>query len=992
MQIVDNKNSKVSGQARRGQMSLILIFVVAAALILYAAAMNWNRVSQYKTMTTIAANAGAAVLVSNMASYGEQIMQTQLGGEMEHCAFTGLLVVFLIFLILVIFSPLFIYMGTLSGASMAAATFTTMVGIVAAGAAVVIQAAYIQPTITRLWNSLQSKIGTTADKYLESGLNSALQIAQTDTTVVPDLFDYDEDGKWYNPATGEGNARGENISRFAFHYTQRLLKIDSSTAVDFSPLKADVEAIWSLMGYDDKSTFCSKDSPNDPRCDKCCVPKESRPQGCPTDVMPPECNEQLTYDPLFGARLPPPVGTDPTLLYVVGIDDDDRATQRGIPDLATSDLVLDTSNRYRGGDSTGVLFPFLWLMSDSSVDLSKVNRLTATPNTPECMWCSVGGDGGAPCAPNSGLYWAEKPQLYLPLPACVLDDCCAGKLWRGAVGSYLNTDKVVGIDDPSLLAMTSTRQVNSLIYPQGIRLIDPPTDIGCPASNIQTTGIWRKGSERGCFNALGTCAEFAGMACMSTVTAADKASSAPVACGCSQSPRKDLWSDDLMDDAVYRMRFIYDGFKAFHNVSNTAAQALHGTASQWADTFRTTLDDVDVLADELSLIKERVDLWRNQKGLVDETAYCLPPEGGRQYSRMTQDERDYIKKSTDPWAWDSITSVYRCLEYHLKDYDKYGACAAAIDADPMSSAPTPGYDRTNACQNLPRSLVNDFDANNDPWNNPTNPVITEYYYKYWINMSRDIARNMGIKFQKRAEYLKDLVAKANTISSVIADIPSTLKQDTAKTRADLTAFLNATANNHPIDNRLIYGWQSPPDSDGTPGRWHMVMAEGNSTSRCTLGGDRLAGCVDEFPKVKTKTKFLGFVRCYYMDDYTGRVRMRVVRYDEDRLPQMLKFLNNIPLWDFVYRRPGTSAGKINPSLDNCVRQADKNAQIVTDRIGGSFIIVDTQDYAGRASPTGCQIAVNTALQKAIASETCADYTIRQVNGADHFDMNFVKCP
>ena len=59
----------------KGQTSIILILVIAVALIVYSISLNWGRIAQYKTLTTIGANTAAANMASLFASYGEQQLQ-----------------------------------------------------------------------------------------------------------------------------------------------------------------------------------------------------------------------------------------------------------------------------------------------------------------------------------------------------------------------------------------------------------------------------------------------------------------------------------------------------------------------------------------------------------------------------------------------------------------------------------------------------------------------------------------------------------------------------------------------------------------------------------------------------------------------------------------------------------------------------------------------------------------------------------------------------
>ena len=87
---------------KRGQVALIMIFVTAVALIFYAMSANVSRLSMTKLQLTIAGNQMAAGLASRMASYGEKVMQSNLGGKREKCDWNGLFQAFICAIIIII--------------------------------------------------------------------------------------------------------------------------------------------------------------------------------------------------------------------------------------------------------------------------------------------------------------------------------------------------------------------------------------------------------------------------------------------------------------------------------------------------------------------------------------------------------------------------------------------------------------------------------------------------------------------------------------------------------------------------------------------------------------------------------------------------------------------------------------------------------------------------------------------------------------------------
>src|SRR3989338_6445485 len=87
---------------KNGQVAVILILVVAAALIFYAVSLNLGRISQTKTMTTIAADTAASTLGSYMASFGQSLFMTSLGGDRKVCNWTGVVAAILVVIIVII--------------------------------------------------------------------------------------------------------------------------------------------------------------------------------------------------------------------------------------------------------------------------------------------------------------------------------------------------------------------------------------------------------------------------------------------------------------------------------------------------------------------------------------------------------------------------------------------------------------------------------------------------------------------------------------------------------------------------------------------------------------------------------------------------------------------------------------------------------------------------------------------------------------------------
>jgi len=216
--------------SRDGQMSLIMILLVAVALLFFAVTLNWAKVSSMKTMATAASNIGAAQLASSMASYGENPVQTSLQGQRKTCAFSAFFVKLLLVFVIIAMIVASIFTagaaaGTFAAAVHAALSLTTLIiSAAAATVALVLQATIIEPGINTMWNKFQANIATVEDRFSENAIQTALERAVTDPVRVNDISDYDMDGKWCKNNT---DLDCPKIARFAYYYTKRMLGIPS---------------------------------------------------------------------------------------------------------------------------------------------------------------------------------------------------------------------------------------------------------------------------------------------------------------------------------------------------------------------------------------------------------------------------------------------------------------------------------------------------------------------------------------------------------------------------------------------------------------------------------------------------------------------------------------------------------------------------------------------------------------------------------------------
>jgi hypothetical protein len=204
----------------RGQTSLILILLAAAALIFLAISLNWGRISQTKATLSIAADQAAALMASDVASYGEMQKQTNLNDTNQITGMTGL--VFDIIMILVIIIVTILTWGTAT-----ALTVMLFVALAAAIATAVLQLTVIQPGMDSMWNKLQAN-QPISQQFFEQAVGSALQGSVTDQVNITDYFDSNANGQF-------GTSSNDSVSRFAFYYTERLKMLDKGDIpqVDF---------------------------------------------------------------------------------------------------------------------------------------------------------------------------------------------------------------------------------------------------------------------------------------------------------------------------------------------------------------------------------------------------------------------------------------------------------------------------------------------------------------------------------------------------------------------------------------------------------------------------------------------------------------------------------------------------------------------------------------------------------------------------------------
>ena|GEM_PF-6726687 len=212
-----------------GQVGLVLILLAALGLVFYAMSLNLNKVSEAKIKTMVAAERATSFMASFMASYAQKMSEEQLKGGLGFCKSTSLLGAILKAVVMIALAIAFPGGGVGTALAISAGLAT---------AAAVVEAVYIQPTLTDMWNKMMLERLSTEGQLIEYGVQYALRSVVDDDVEFPDLLDSDMDGVFvpYSTVDKDGKPLTEGArmeqpykdtaSRFNYHYTQRLKQIE----------------------------------------------------------------------------------------------------------------------------------------------------------------------------------------------------------------------------------------------------------------------------------------------------------------------------------------------------------------------------------------------------------------------------------------------------------------------------------------------------------------------------------------------------------------------------------------------------------------------------------------------------------------------------------------------------------------------------------------------------------------------------------------------
>lgn len=1023
---------------KSGQVALLLIFISAVALILYAMAANVTKLSRSKLAVTIAGNTAAASLASRMASYGENVMQTQLGGKREKCNHTSLFSAIISFILVVVIVVAMIATGQFQamGALAQVATIST---VVLAAAGVVIQAVYIQPMITKMWNKMQAQISTTEDAFLESALQTGLQKVITDSVKIRDFYDYDMDTRIAKPRgpydTSDPNT-WPTAQRFVFYYTERLKSYRNLSLMGAGQFITSVNNLLVGLGIDTRLSCCSG-TINAEFCDNCCVLKDIRSTTCHSSIadrelfpdIPSQClagplpGYPLSYDRFFCNRL-----DSTTLPALLGLDDSSKTLKKIDILSPSSNQVVDNdggaSEIFRGEDSSGTLFPLLWLARDGEVNIHDLTTTAAavSADTRNCHWCAAGG-GVAPCssadAKATYRFWyypvtrAPYGQLVLSHP-CTGDGCCTNRFISDPYYTTFTLDTRI-IDSVGSFNTT----INGTTYGNGLfDLAPPPAQCpGDPASSA-SAGYWRTGSDDLCSTtapyymgteASGLCTKYVGMTnCLNMTTSGPAAT-----CQCidAQSTHRDSWFDDSFDELIIWLRSVaanVEGVIAPNGVPTTP-QKIADSLDTWRDGAMTILNEIDGCSGctcdgnghcvnsgscsggryaQLVALQQLFNEWL-AKDYKDTAAglWCLPNDP----TFLPTDEYNFVMNGGS--AYGSIRSVLNCLQYNSNIVSKLQACKAYCDANPTGNSAT-------ECQKLPRSLLLPagsrdnvaYDLNaiyslaggggcGQTATATINGASVTLPFSDIISLSLRLAYDLEAKMDKRHEYLYNMYEYVRTLSERLNILKDAIGTAPVQRVKDAICLISDGKNNARIENLVYYGWCTGWDTGDAlcqhSGTWHLVRVEAWLPKRCDGWG---GCCTNAFPWVKTEKRGTT-KRCYFMQEHSGRVRTRVLRYDGPPVSTggMIKFANGFPLWQFRSGNPYVATNGVN--LSSC----ESEDSLFSNIAPGAFMINGTEQMAQKTA--ACRDAITSALSQSVGNETCAYYYL----SGNAYRIRFGRC-
>lgn len=208
-----------------GQIAVILVVFIGVLLAAFAVIVNLSKVSQQRTAMTVAVDTTTAFMASMYASYAEAQYQGVIepGDNKEYeypltrkelAAWVAQAVALIIAIVGIVIAVCTAGAGTVVSAFLIIAVCSAVLSL----AALVIELAYVNPQTQQMWNKM-FKYMKTYDQFREQGAQALFASLVSDSVMIPDKHDYNQDGYYVGDGTAEGSA--SKVSRFSVLYTRR---------------------------------------------------------------------------------------------------------------------------------------------------------------------------------------------------------------------------------------------------------------------------------------------------------------------------------------------------------------------------------------------------------------------------------------------------------------------------------------------------------------------------------------------------------------------------------------------------------------------------------------------------------------------------------------------------------------------------------------------------------------------------------------------------
>lgn len=406
---------------RGGQVSLVMIFVLIVALVLYALSINWRTTANSKWKTINAATIGAAQIASSYGSYAYMLSQTYLKGKLKYkkCTTNVALVIMTVLTL---------------GAAYAIEQLGRVGEYINMGNLIFGTASYSfnqsARAIVQQWNASQRSTGDAAGDFFENGSVTALQMAVDDNETVCDLSDADEDGN-FTEKNGCNNNNKARVARATAYMDRRVTEYVRPIVSGFDVFQQKVANLLEELGISAYKSTCEACDKNPEKCNFCCVSSSARPASCSAaDIANCLSGDPDAYDPFYCARQ----DLAHNFVGFWGQPDRNNTTMKTIANDPASPVEVDLAKVVRGADTEGAIFPLMSLLKDSAVGVSGLTIGTGgvTATSSACLWC--GKDGVGSCQPPADRsFWGSFQQIELP--GCEGNACCVGSFANDTHGN-----------------------------------------------------------------------------------------------------------------------------------------------------------------------------------------------------------------------------------------------------------------------------------------------------------------------------------------------------------------------------------------------------------------------------------------------------------------------------------------------------------------------------------------------------------------------------